>query len=239
MEEIRQLPSWPILGAKHILFILAFVITLWIALFLLKKIEKDKHRKIELYLGIVFLSRKALVLPYAILYGEWAWYEYLPFHLCDLTIILSAIFLINRSQFLFEITLFLGLPGAINAIATPVLIHGDILIFEIDYFIEHLSILITGVYAISILKLQPRKGYWWKTFLFGLCFLYIPVAIFNSIMKTNFMYTHAPPYKDHFLVFGPWPFYTLGFLTLSIVVCWSINQCYYPFWKKPHSIMQK
>lgn len=159
--------------------------------------------------------------------GMWNWYEYLPIHLCDISVVLCAVTLITKSQLLFEYTLYLGMPGAITAIATPVFIHGSENLFVVDYYIAHLGILFCAMYSIFILKMQPRKLSWLKIYLLGIIVIFIPVTVVNLFLDTNYIYTMAPPYIGHPLTFGPWPYYLIGYhftaIVSNLVIYYSFN----------------
>jgi len=220
---IRQLPSWELLGDKHLLFLMAMVLGVVTCVYLLACFRYRKIWRVERIAGAVILLRKIICLPLTMYLGDWPWFEYLPFHLCDITVIIGAIFLLTHSQKMYELLIFMGIPGAISAIATPVLIHGDSLWFILDYYVEHLSILVAGFYGIMVMKKKPRLHAWWKSLLFIVVLFYLPVGVFNYVVDTNFMYTRFPPYETHPLVFGDWPYYAIGFNLIALMLCFIIH----------------
>lgn len=157
------------------------------------------------------------------MYGDWYWYEYLPLHLCELSSILSAVFLIRPKKWIFEFVLYFGLAGAMNAIMTPVLIHGNHPVFIADYLISHLYIFVVMFIMFDHYKMYPDRYSIYRAMgviLFGIL---LPVSIINKLLGTNYIYTQAPPYKDHFLVFGEWPYYFFGFMAIAIIVSFAIH----------------
>ena len=72
---------------------------------------------------------------YYVLEGNWILTESLPLHLCSIMWIISIIFLLTRSQWLFELLLFIGMPGAFHSLITPELTNGNNLINKIEFFL--------------------------------------------------------------------------------------------------------
>jgi len=226
ISQVRQLPTWTIFGREHLIMLILMTFCVFIFVYVMSLISNSLKRKAEILIGSLILLRKLICLPLTIYFGEWSWYEYLPLHLCDITVVVGALMLLTRSQKMFEITLFFGIPGALNAIFTPVLIHGDAWWYRVDYFVEHMSILVVGIYAILVWKLKPGYNAWWHTLIFVFVFFYLPVAVFNYFVDTNFMYTRFPPYENHPLVFGKWPYYAIGFNLIAVVICLAIHYLY-------------
>ena len=44
---------------------------------------------------------------------------------------------LTKSQWAFELMLFIGMPGGIHSLLTPELTHGVTLLDKIDYFLAH------------------------------------------------------------------------------------------------------
>lgn len=132
--------------------------------------------------------------------------ELLPFHLCNITLILAIIFLIKPNEIAFQVIFYFGI-GAFAAILFPENLPKFPDFSNISFFLTHFFILFSAWYQFIYFKYRPTLG--------GLFFSFIVLNILigiafkiNGVYGTNYMYVSSKPNVGSFLdLFGPWPYY--------------------------------
>ncbi len=146
----------------------------------------------------------------------------LPFQLCSIMMWLSAVLLLNRSRKLYEITFFLGILGAMQALLTPYL---DVTFPQFRYFhffLAHIAIVAASIFVTVIEGYRPRISSVFRA-LGWLHVLAIPAAIANSITGSNFMFLARKPVTSSLLdLLAPWPWYLLQLELVALVLCFSM-----------------
>ncbi|NQT87303.1 TIGR02206 family membrane protein [bacterium] len=166
----------------------------------------------EAYLGLHWQQRG---------YG---WRDLLPLHLCDTTLLLAPIVLVTRNRVCYELLYFLGIPGAVVALATPALHHGYPSAVCLCFFGAHALILTSAVYATRVMRLRPTPGSILRAWGIGTIFAAL-VAALNPLLGTNYMFLHHKPTTPSLLdALGPWPWYIVaanGIALLAMCVCYA------------------
>ncbi|MBB6671433.1 YwaF family protein [Cohnella nanjingensis] len=149
--------------------------------------------------------------------NDWG-FEALPFELCSLMIWLSAAAVWTGNKRLYELTFFLGILGAAQALLTPDLNVGfpDFLYFH--FFFGHLVIVAANVYMTAAEGYRPTRGSIWRAWI-GLHALAIPAAIADRLWGTNFMFlARKPPGASLLDLLGPWPWYLLQLEVVAVAL---------------------
>ncbi len=133
----------------------------------------------------------------------------LPLQLCDISLILAGLALINRNKFLYEWALLVGFPAAIHSLLTPELTRGftNFLLFE--YYFSHASQILAPLVLTLYFGMRPRIGSWLKLFAAVNVVLAI-VFVLDWALDANYIYLMEKPAVDNPLLIGPWPWYILG-----------------------------
>lgn len=154
--------------------------------------------------------------------------NYLPFHLCGITVFLVAWTMVRPHQRVFELAYFWGLAGTLQAIITPELPHGFPHYRFIEFFVNH-GLIVTGVfYAVLAMRLRPGPGAVWRTLLLtNVCAALAALADWVIGGSANYMYMCRPPAAASPFFFLPWPWY-IPFMELIGFVL--ISALYLPFW---------
>jgi hypothetical integral membrane protein (TIGR02206 family) len=167
--------------------------------------------------AILLLCEVSLQLSY-ILEGSW-WAGSLPFQLCSLTLLLSALLLLTGWKSLLPVIVFLGTLGALQALLTPNL---DVTFPQFRYFqffIAHIGIMATAVYAVAVRQYRPTLRSAAAAWIW-LHILAVPAAIVNGLTgTTNFMFLARKPSTASLLdVLAPWPWYLLQLEFVAIAM---------------------
>ena len=142
-------------GNVH-LITMAIIVLVAIFLPLVCKNQSISNKSlISKIIAFIILSH-VIISPYKDLYllqNPYNWKEILPIHMCDLSEIFLAAFLLGGPKILYKCAFFWGLAGASMAIITP-----DIPVIDLDYaffMIGHGMIVIGVMYATISLGNRP------------------------------------------------------------------------------------
>ena len=142
-------------GNIHIVT-MAIIVLVAVFLPLVCKNQSTSNKSlISKIIAFIILSH-VIISPYKDLYllqNPYNWREILPIHMCDLSEIFLAAFLLGGPKILYKCAFFWGLAGASMAIITP-----DIPVIDLDYaffMIGHGMIVIGVMYATISLGNRP------------------------------------------------------------------------------------
>ncbi|NEY71853.1 TIGR02206 family membrane protein [Bacillus mesophilus] len=189
-----------------------------------------KKKKIYRYIliGILLLCEISLYTWYSVT-GIWDPYDTLPLQLCSISLLLCIFMLIMNSYRVFEITYFLGLAGAIQALLTPELFYDFPHYRYFHFFIGHIAIMLSCLYMVWIEKYEPTFKSIWRA-LIVLNILAIFVFFVNKWTGGNYMFLARKPSNPSLLDYlGPYPYYIL---TLEAAAVFFFTLLYLPFWLK-------
>jgi len=152
---------------------------------------------------------------------NWGVYS-LPFQLCSLMMWLSALLLLTRSRRLYEVTFFLGIMGALQAILTPNLDASFPEFRYFHFFIAHGAIIGASLFLTVVEGYRPTIASIFRA-LGWLHLLAIPAAVTNAIAGTNFMFLARKPDTASLLdLLAPWPWYLLQLELVAIALCFVL-----------------
>lgn len=178
-------------------------------LLLAKKLNKDQLELLAKVIGVILIARSILVNPYVANLKGWDIYNNLPLHLCGLSAIISGIIMFYRKQWMYECLYYWGIPGAFHAFLTPEFTQGTEGLLFLEYYIAHGGIILSALFCTLYLGFSPRKGSWWRIFLWTQLFLPI-IGGFNWLIDANYMYICAPPIVDNPFIIGDFPEHLIG-----------------------------
>lgn len=159
--------------------------------------------------------------------GRWTIQTMLPLHLCSVLVWIGALMLVTKSYRIYEFMYFMGIAGAIQALATPDLgIYGFPHFRFFQTFISHGLIVTSAIYMTVVegfrptLKSIPRVVIWMN--------LYALVVFFiNSAIGSNYLMINYKPETPSLLDLLPeWPVYILYMELIGVI---SVLFLYFPF----------
>ncbi len=161
--------------------------------------------------------------------GVWDPVDSLPFQLCSISLLLSIIMLLTQKPFLFEITYFLGIGGAMQAMLTPELAYDFPHYRYFHFFLAHIAIILASLYMIWFENCRPTIKSIWRAFA-ALNVIAIVVFFINKATGGNYMFLARKPINPSLIDFlGPYPWYIIS---LEIVALFMFFILYLPFIRK-------
>lgn len=149
---------------------------------------------------------------------DWDVYA-LPFELCSLMIWLTAVMVLTGNRRLYDITFFLGILGACQALATPDLAAPFPTLEFAHFFIGHILIVFSNLYMTIVEGYRPTLGSALRAFGW-LQVLALPAAAVNLAAGTNFMFlARKPPSASLLDLLSPWPWYLLELELVAAALC--------------------
>ena len=207
--------------------VICFVVISLLVLSLRKKSigVKEIASRYFAYLAIIVYVTTNI---FTVIMGNWTVQDFLPLHLCNISYFICILVLLNKKQWMYEWTLLLALPSALNALITPELIWGSSNWHIFEYYFTHGSLIFVPLYLMFVMNYKLRIFSWWKTFLKAQIVILIVFSL-NLILDTNYMFLLSKPLVNNPFIIGDWPFYILfvqliGFL--HIVLIYKISPKY-------------
>ncbi|MBN1498712.1 MAG: TIGR02206 family membrane protein [Spirochaetes bacterium] len=207
----------------------ALVIIIGICILLYFSGRKNK----PVYAGILRYSFAFILIFQEIMLRHWRWYNGdlnlqrdLPLELCGLSIIFSAVMLVRKNYFIYEIIYFWGLAAASQALLTPDNRFEFPHFRYFQFFVSHGMIIIAVCYMTFIEKMRPTLKSYLKAV--TATFIYAAViSILNYFLNSNYLYLCKKPDTASLMdFFGPWPYYLT---VLSVLVFIFFMIVYLPY----------
>ena len=206
------------MGTFEHFFTMAIISLIITALFLFRQPLTPYRRVIRLTVGwgLIF-SRLSLDIWY-IITDNWHITSSLPFELCSIATIMGGIMLITKNRFLFEVFYFIAIGGAIQAIVTPDLYFGFPQFRFLQFFIDHMLLVISPIILIIFYQFNITFKSLIKSFI-TLNGIALIVYIINHIISANYMFLTEKPQGGSLLDFlGPYPYYLISLEGVTFII---------------------
>ncbi|MEK5441584.1 YwaF family protein [Fredinandcohnia sp. FSL W7-1320] len=216
------------LALSHVVM-LGLLFASGIVLFIFRATLTKRKSAIRYSLAFFLLASELSLYIWYLKTGVWDPVDSLPFQLCSISLFLSIIMLLTRKFFLFEITYFLGIGGALQAMLTPELAYDFPHYRYFHFFLAHIAIILASLYMIWYENCRPAFTSIWKAFA-ALNVIAIVVFFINKATGGNYMFLARKPINPSLIDFlGPYPWYILS---LEIVALFMFFILYLPFIRK-------
>ena len=212
MKEIFRLISN--LPDQHIIFtIFSLVIGLILIIVYANSKELSKKRIFN-YISIVIIANEVLFQVLLIYFGEWSFKESLPLEMCYISALTIPFYNLDRNNRKYQNWLFFaGFGGSFFAFINTNLEDGSMVYTFIHYFVAH-GLIIIVVLAQVFDGYRPRWIDYFNTIKYTV-FLVLFMFLFNSLIGSNYMFTHQRPPGVTIADFMPtWPY---GFFNMLLI----------------------
>lgn len=217
------------IGSSEHILTMAIITIIIVTLFLFRQPLTPYRRVLRLTVGwgLIF-SRLSLDIWY-IATNNWQITTSLPLELCSIATIMGGIMLITKNRFLFEVFYFIAIGGAIQAIITPDLNFGFPQFRFLQFFFDHMLLIISPIILIVFYQYHITFKSLIKSFV-TLNVIALIVFIVNHIISANYMFLINKPQAGSLLDFlGPYPYYLISLEAVTFIIFLIL---YLPFLKK-------
>lgn len=178
---------------------------------------------------IMFVNMKLYYIP-LLIYNRYDWKEHLPFHFCFIAGYLFMYMLLTNNKKLHRIIYFFAFMGPIPAIIWPdVKSSFDSFLFY-QYFISHHFFLLSNFFLFYVYNQKLNFNDLKKAFIYA-NLIFMIMAIFNFIFKTNYIMSNSfPPH-----ILDLFPFLSkvdYPFIILELVAILMLFIAYLPIYLK-------
>jgi hypothetical integral membrane protein (TIGR02206 family) len=140
----------------------------------------------------------------------WSWSTSLPLALCNMGVLVAAVACWFPRPLLVELTYYLGLAGALQAVVTPDLTSPFPHLVFFEFVVGHVGIVFAAVFLVVGLHCRPRRGSVLRVFWIG-CAYTAFVGLVDGLTNANYMFLRLPPAEWTLLsALGPWPWYVVS-----------------------------
>jgi len=219
-------PAFEFLGATH-LAALGFLVLLNLFLLRYRYAQDRTKASVRWTLALILWGNEFAWHYWNYAVGRWTIQTMLPLHLCSLLVWTGALMLVTKSYRIYEFMYFMGIAGAVQALATPDLgIYGFPHFRFFQTFISHGLIVTSAIYMTVVEGFRPT----WKSMLRVAVWMNLYAAVvffFNTAIGSNYLMINRKPDTPSLLDLLPeWPVYILFMELLGAV---SILLLYLPF----------
>lgn len=215
-------PAFELFGELH-LAALAALFLLNMTLMGFRNASDGVKASLRWLLAIILVVNEAAWHYWHYMYGTWTIQTMLPLHLCSLLVWTGAFMLMTKNYRVYEFMYFMGIGGAIQALATPGIgIYNFPHFVFFQYFLSHGLIITSAIFMTVVEKIRPT----WKSLLRVALWMNIYVVIIyfvNLIIGSNYLMINEKPATPSLLDLLPdWPVYILymeviGILTMLVL----------------------
>jgi hypothetical integral membrane protein (TIGR02206 family) len=215
-------PPFQYFGVAH-LGALASLVLLNLYLIRFRRASDRTKGTIRWILAVVLVVNELAWHYWNYVYGLWTLQTMLPLHLCSALIWLAALMLMTKNYRIYEFTYFLGIGGAIQALATPGLgIYGFPHFVFFQYFLSHGLLITSAIYMTIVEGFRPTWKSLVRVFVWANVYAAIIYLINNAIGSNYLMINYKPATPSLLDLLPPWPVYILymeliGVITLLIL----------------------
>ena len=221
-----QGPPFELFGTMH-LAALGALFALNLVLILLRNASDGTKTTVRWLLALILLVNEIAWHYWNFAYGTWTIQTMLPLHLCSLLVWTGAIMLMTKSYRVYEFMYFMGIAGAIQALATPGIgIYGFPHFVFFQYFLSHGLIITSAIYMTVVEGFRPTLKSMLRVVLW--MNIYVVIIYFvNIAIGSNYLMINEKPATPSLLDWLPeWPIYILYMELIGLV---SILFLYFPF----------
>jgi hypothetical integral membrane protein (TIGR02206 family) len=219
-------PAFALFGNMHLAALGAMVVFNLI-LISFRNASDGTKATLRWLLALILVANELAWHYWNYMYGKWTIQTMLPLHLCSLLVWTGAFMLVTKNYRVYEFMYFMGIGGAIQALATPGIgIYGFPHFVFFQYFLSHGLIITSAIYMTVVERLRPTLKSILRVFIW--MNLYALVVYFiNLTIGSNYLMINFKPETPSLLDLLPeWPIYILYMELIGVI---TILILYFPF----------
>ena len=210
-------PAFEFLGTAH-LIALGCLVLLNLLLLRFKHSSDSTKAAVRWIMALVLWGNEIAWHWWNYSVGMWTVQTMLPLQVCSILVWLGAWMLVTKSYRIYEFMYFMGIGGAIQALATPDLgVYGYPHFRFFQTFISHGLIVTAAIYMTTVEGFRPTLKSMLRVAI-GMNLYMIPIYFLNNYLGSNYlMINHKPPTASLLDLLPEWPIYILYMEGLGIV----------------------
>ena len=219
-------PAFELFGNTHLAALGTFIV-LNLILISFRNASDGTKSVLRWVLALILVVNEVAWHYWNYVHGKWTIQIMLPLHLCSLLVWTGAYMLMTRSYRVYEFMYFMGIAGAIQALATPGIgVYGFPHFVFFQYFLSHGLIITSAIYMTVVEGFRPtlksilRVVIWMNVY--ALIIYFINIAIGSNYLMIN----EKPPSPTLLDLLPEWPIYILY---MELIGFLSILLLYFPF----------
>ncbi|GGI13956.1 YwaF family protein [Gottfriedia solisilvae] len=210
-------------GTSH-LIVIGLLVLCMIGLYIGRnKLKELNLRKVEFGIAGLLIVADLLYNIWMVKNDIWRTSDSLPLQLCSISLYLVILLLLTRNKLVYEIVLFTGILGAMQAVLTPYLFFDFPHFRFIHFFGTHSLIILVPLYFTWVIGYRPTIYSIGKVFLF-LNILMPFIMLVNKKTDGNYMFLGGKPETKSVLNYlGEYPYYIVsleGVLLVLSLLLW-------------------
>ena len=213
-------PAFVMFSTAHSV-VLVIILLVALILFLSRKncsLKPQKYQLVERFFAISLLVMELLYHAWMYKTGMWNVDNSLPLELCSISLLLAIALLWTGNKLLYNFVFFVGIGGALQALATPVLDLSFPHFRYFHFFYTHGGIILTALYFTWVKGYHPT----FKGIIKAMAMLNGVAAfvfIVNLVTEGNYMFLRIKPTTGSLLDYlGPYPWYILSLEVVSFII---------------------
>jgi hypothetical integral membrane protein (TIGR02206 family) len=230
-------PPFQLYGVGH-LIALSLILIFCLSFLYFRNIWGDAQKKrFRWNLAIILFINEIAWHVWAAYWGIWNIQTMLPLHMCSVVVWLTIYMLLTKNYQIYEISYFLGIGGALQALLTPDITgYGFPHFRAFNSFLAHGLLVSVPIYMSVMEGFRPTLASFKRVFIWANIYL-IPVFLLNLLIGSNYLFiAYKPDFPTLLDLLAPWPWYIIqlevvGFLILFIL--------YLPFFIKDWKIKKQ
>lgn len=210
-----SLTPFTMFSLQHLLMIVLMIAGL-IVLYATK--NRKNSRVFEISIAFSLIIFEIFYHVWLLTTDQWRIHHALPLELSNFSVFLAIILLFNRNRTLFEIAFLVGIGGALQAVATPVLSYGWPHFRFIHFFYTHIAVIWIVFYFLWHYRFPLTFVSVVKAMLF--LNILLPFIWFVNVQTGgNYWFIMEKPKGDSLLdLFGDHPWHILGMEAAAVVM---------------------
>ncbi len=150
-------------------------------------------------------------------------WEFIPLHLCDLSIFLALFGLLGKQRRAAELLYFWTCSGTFLAMILPAIDRGFPSFRFFIYFGLHGGVVIAAIVLVYGMRLYPDRRSPLRAFAMTLAYM-AAVAVVNLATGQNYLFlVHKPEQETLLDYMGPWPIYIGVALAIGLALFYLLN----------------
>jgi hypothetical integral membrane protein (TIGR02206 family) len=230
--------SFQVFGPGH-LIALGLIFIFCLSFLYIRNIwERKEKKRFRYILALILFFNEIAWHGWAAYWGVWTIQTMLPLHMCSVVVWLTMYMLLTNSYQLYEISYFLGIGGALQALLTPDITgYGFPHFRAFNSFLAHGLLVAVPVYMTLVEGYRPTWASFKRIFIWANIYM-IFIFFLNLMIGSNFLFiAYKPNFPTLLDILAPWPWYIIELEAVAFLIFLLL---YLPFlirdWHVTHQI---